>query len=218
MNCTQARSLFSPYLDGAVTGAQMQAISAHLSICLACGREYRALSRTQALVSSIGRRPAPPDLSLRLRVALSQEAMRVPRRRLEALLVQFENVVRAFMVPATAGVLSAIVFFGLLIGLIAVPPSLNAAEDVPSGLYTPPQLVASPFLHSVETDLVVETFVDSKGRVQDFRIISAPGDPNEYAPELKKMMIFTVFRPATLFGRPTADRVVLSFSSIHVRG
>jgi hypothetical protein len=37
-------------------------------------------------------------------------------------------------------------------------------------------------------------------------------------PQLDNMMIFTIFRPATAFGKPTPSKVVLSFSSVNVRG
>ncbi|PYX58194.1 MAG: anti-sigma factor, partial [Acidobacteria bacterium] len=40
MKCGEARSLFSPYLDGAVTGTQMHALSVHLQDCSRCEREY----------------------------------------------------------------------------------------------------------------------------------------------------------------------------------
>jgi len=37
-------------------------------------------------------------------------------------------------------------------------------------------------------------------------------------PQVKNMLIFTTFRPATAMGRPTPGRAVLSFSKISVRG
>jgi hypothetical protein len=66
--------------------------------------------------------------------------------------------------------------------------------------------------------LVVEAYVDSNGRVQDYRILSAPSDAKELVPELNKMLIFTTFRPATAFGRPTSGWAVLSFAKVNVRG
>jgi hypothetical protein len=40
----------------------------------------------------------------------------------------------------------------------------------------------------------------------------------DLTPELKNMLIFTTFKPATAFGQPTAGRAVLSFSNIQVKG
>ena len=59
MKCGEAKSLFSPYLDGAVTGTQMRAIGRHLDSCASCRREYELLQYTQQLLEAIPRAPAP---------------------------------------------------------------------------------------------------------------------------------------------------------------
>ncbi|HYN15871.1 MAG TPA: zf-HC2 domain-containing protein [Terriglobales bacterium] len=226
MNCDRVRSLFSSYLDGAVPGRQMQAVSQHLGECAGCREEYAAWQRTQRLLSSLGPKLAPPELALRLRVAISQAAAQRPQRRLQGLLVRIENLADAFMLPATAGLVSAIIFFGVLIGFMALPMQLSASrDDVPTLLYTPPRLQALPSnlgLGSVPAlnsePVVVETLVDANGRVQDYRIISGPADARGLQPELNNIMIFTTFQPATTFGVPTSGRVVLSFAKINVRG
>ena len=222
MKCTEARSLFSLYLDSAVTGRQMHELGEHLAACPDCNGEYTSLKKTQQMLVSLGRKKAPADLSLRLRVALSQEIAQVRRSRFEMWRVQYENLARAFMVPATAGVLSAVIVFGLFISLLfALPSQLTASSsDVPTTLYTPPQLVMSPFSNGgVSADSVVlEAYVDANGRVQDYRIISAPEGVGSLRPEIENMLIFTVFQPATAFGRPTAGRAVLSFSKLTVKG
>lgn len=208
--------LFSPYLDGRLNGHQMRNLGEHLAACNQCSGQYKLLGQTQQAVASLGRKKAPPEMELRLRVALSQ-AMRP--RLLAGLQVRLENALHAFMVPATAGMLSAIVFFGLLIGFFALP---TAGNDVPTILYTPPTLAMSPFSSTMDTvdadSIVVEAYVDANGRVQDYRILSAPNDARALKPELENMLIFTVFHPATAFGRPTSGRAVLSFSNINVKG
>ena len=212
--------MFSPYLDGAVSGREMHAIEQHLEGCAACRSDYAELARTQSLVAGLGRRPAPPELALKLRVALSQAASRSLDRRLEALWVRLENALNAVMVPATAGIITSVFAFGLLIGVFA-PGQLQGAQDVPTNFYTPPQLAAAPFdsLGAAGAEsLVVEIAVDANGRVQDYRILSGPKDARELLPKLNRMMIFTVFQPATNFGRPIPGRTVLSFSKINVRG
>ena len=224
MNCDRARSLFSSYLDGAVTGRQMQAVSAHLEECAACRAEYAAWQRTQHLVSSLGRKQAPPELALRLRVAISQAAVQGSQRRLQGLLVRLQNIADAFMLPATAGVISAVIFFGVLIGFMAMPVQLSAkGDDVPTLLYTPPRLQAMPSELGLQSGsnaepVVVETLVDANGRVQDYRILSGPADAHSLEPQLNHIMIFTTFQPATTFGVPTPGRAVLSFAKINVGG
>jgi hypothetical protein len=226
MNCKRARSLFSSYLDGAVSGREMQAIAQHLRECSACRIEYAAWQRAQRLVSSLGPKAAPPELALRLRVAISQAAAQGTQHRLQGLLVRMENLAGAFMLPATAGLISAVIFFGVLIGFMAMPVQLSASrDDVPTLLYTPPRLQALPSNLGLESEptansepVVVETTVDANGRVQDYRIISGPADARGLEPQLNNIMIFTTFQPATTFGVPTSGRAVLSFARINVGG
>jgi hypothetical protein len=66
--------------------------------------------------------------------------------------------------------------------------------------------------------LVIEAYVDSSGRVDDYRILSDPGDSQELLPQVKRMLIFTTFRPAMSMGHPISSRAVLSFSRISVHG
>jgi len=222
MKCAEAKLMFSPYLDGAVTGTQMHSLGLHLDHCSDCLREYALLRQTQELLASVGRRKAPADLALRLRIAISREAAGAKRPAFEGLLVRLDNALRAFMVPATAGLLVAVVVFGFVIGLTMPELQARNTNDVPLMLYTGPELEESSFattLSSVNEDsLVIEAYVDANGRVQDYRIISDPDNSQKLLPEVKRMLIFTTFRPAMSMGRPTSGHAVLSFSKISVRG
>jgi len=224
VNCSLVKSLLSPYLDGAVTGAEMQALSQHLKECVSCTRRYMALSQTQQLLAQTGRRKAPPDLGLKLRVAVSREIARSRRPLLEGVTLRLQNALSAFMVPATAGLVTAVLIFGVLIGTLVQPLQADNS-DVPLMLTTAPQLqqtALSP-LDSIHDDsLVIEAYVGSDGRVQDYRIISNSDDNKQVMPQVKNMMldmmVFARFRPATSMGRPTPGRAVLAFSRISVRG
>lgn len=217
--------MLSPYLDGVLTGVQMRNLGEHLSGCDACNRQYVQLRRTQQVVSNLGRKQVPADVALRLRVAMSRAAAESRRSRWEGMRLRWENVLNAFMVPATAGVLTSVIIFGLLIGMFALPAQLRAsANDVPTMLYTPPQLLNAPFATSVganEQDMIivsVEADVDASGRVQNYRIVSASRDPKSIIPELENTLIFTQFQPATAFGRPTSGKALLSFAAMDVKG
>jgi hypothetical protein len=223
LQCPQARRLFSPYLDGAVTGTEMLALQEHLSWCASCNREYQGLRRTQQLLVSVGRPKAPADLGLKLRLAISREAAQAKRGRFAGLKVRWENALQAFMVPATAGFLSAVIIFGIAMVYFVVPASLRADNDVPLVMVnTAPQLQQSAFgmtLDTIDADsLVIEAYVDENGRVQDYRILSDTERSKEVLPQVKRMLIFTTFRPALSMGRPTTSRAVLSFSTISVKG
>jgi Putative zinc-finger len=221
MTCGQAKLLLSPYLDGVVSGLQMQALSRHLEDCAVCHGRYVSLRQTQQLLSRAGRRRAPADLGLNLRVAMSREIARSRRPFLDNVFLRLGNALNAIMVPATIGLASAVLVFGLLMGFLAVPTQAGSA-DVPLVVGTDPQLLQSSFgatLDSVhEGSLVIEAEVDSHGRVQDYRILSDSNASPDLLPQVKNMLIFTTFRPATSLGRPTTGRAVLSFSKISVKG
>jgi len=224
MTCAQARPLFSPYLDGAVTGKEMRELSHHMEACEGCSRQYAALRQTQNLLARVGPRKAPADLALKLRVAASQQAAQSRRRYLEGARVRLDNALDLFMVPATAGLAAAVVIFVVLMGFLAPLQADNS--DVPLMLHTAPQLQQSAFgstLDSINDDsLVIEAYVDSQGRVQDYRILSDSKDDAVLLPQVKKNMLifttFTTFRPALSMGRPTTGRAILSFSKVSVKG
>ena len=223
MSCAEIRDLFSPYLDRQASGAQMLAVESHLKSCEPCRGHHAQLAGTQQLLAALAPKKAPADLALQLHVALSQARSQSYQRRWESLQLRWSHAMNAFMFPATAGLVSAVFFFGLMIGFFAIPLNVEASskDDTPAMLYTPPQLSSSPFITTVgsmDGSLVVETFVDSNGRVADYRVLSAPQGTENLRHELDNMMIFTTFRPAMNLGRPTAGRVVLSFSGVSVKG
>ncbi len=223
INCSAARSLLSPYLDGAVTGKEMRAVQQHLDKCSACMHEFQSLRHTQQLLLSLRRVKEPADLGLKLRLAISREAAVARHSRYEGFRMRLENTLRAFMVPATAGLACAVVIFGLVTAILAIPGEVQANnQDVPLVLNTGPELQQSVFgisLSSMNTDsLVIEAYVDKDGRVQDYKILSDPGESQELLPQVKRMLIFTTFRPAMSMGRAIPSRAVLSFSRVSVRG
>jgi hypothetical protein len=221
MKCADARRFMSSYLDAAVTRSEMSALSTHMNSCVECSTHYLALQRTQRMVGALGCKPAPPDLALRIRVAVSQELASARLSRWEMLRVRWENVFNAVMVPATGGLVTTIIIFGLLISFL-MPGQIANPNDVPTTLYTPPQLQSTPFQLAMDPGhtqtLIVEAYVGADGRVQDYRILSGGDSGSEVMSDLKNMLIFATFRPATTFGRPTAGRAILAFSKIQVKG
>src|SRR5258708_26019642 len=103
MRCTEARPLFSSYLDRAVSGTEMHEVSRHLEQCANCQQEYVLLENTRSLVSSLGRRQPPSDLALQIRVAISSTRARNSLGLFQRYALHMENAFRGFMFPATAG-------------------------------------------------------------------------------------------------------------------
>jgi hypothetical protein len=197
----------------------MHEISRHLEQCADCQKEYVLLENTRSLISSLGRRQPPSDLALRIRVAISSTRARNSLNLFQRGVLRLENTFQGFMFPATAGVLSAVIFFGVLIVLL-VPAQVSANDDVPSTFYTPPRLQVSEYPEnqlSLDSPVVIETYVDTTGRVESFRIISGRDD-EEVKAQLNRALLFTIFVPAQSFGRPVPGKAIMSFSHINVKG
>jgi hypothetical protein len=219
MTCVQVKSLLSSYLDGAVTGKQMHALGTHLNECVECRLQYEELRQTQTLLSRVGRARVPDDLSLKVRLAISREAARRREPVFSGLGIRVANALRAFMVPATAGVVATLIIFGVLMGFIT-PVQANSNELLL--LSTDPEIQQTGFggalASTTDESFVIEAYVDATGRVQDYRILSDPDQIKDLPHSLKNMLIFTTFRPATLMGSPRPGTAVLSFSKISVKG
>ncbi len=230
LRCPDAKRMFSPYLDGAVTGTEMLALQDHLTACSACHREYQGLRKTQQLLANMERPKAPADLGLKLRLAISKETAEARHGRIEGLKVRWENALEAFMVPVTAGFLSALIIFGIAMVYFVAPSSLradNADNDVPLVMVnTAPEMQPRAFGVNMDTigddSLVIEAYVDATGRVQDYRVLSDPEGSKNLPPQVKSMLLdfmtFTTYRPAFSMGHPTPSRALLSFSKISVKG
>ena len=219
MRCTEARPLFSSYLDRAVSGTEMHEISGHLEQCADCQQEYVSLENTRSLVSSIGRRQPPSDLALKIRVAIYRTRSRNSLGLLQRYLVKLENAFQSFMVPATAGVVTAVIFIGSLMVLL-VPAKVSADDDVLSTFYTPPRLEVSGYPEdqlNLDSPVVIEAYVDSRGLVESYRIISGRDD-EEVRAQLGRALLFTQFVPAQSFGHPIPCKAIMSFSHINVKG
>ena len=222
--CKQIRQHFSAYLDGAVSGAHMQAIAAHLEICNGCAADFQQWRQAHALVSSIGPAKAPANLGLRLRVALSQESANTARERFERGKIRWENTVRPFLWQVTAGFASTVALLGataLLIGMFASPEPAQA-KDEPLGMASSPRFLYSSFapaggVGDRENPVVVQAFINGEGRVYDYKIVSGNADSKTYA-QLEDTLLFSVFAPAQVFGQPVRGTVLLSFSGVSVPG
>ena len=106
------------------------------------------------------------------------------------------------------GLLVVAALFGALPGFLA-GRFIHTATRV-ALVYTPPVLEPA----SVRADgVVIEAYVDSKGRVSHYRVISNGRRARDLSPQIKNSLIFTAFRPATCMGAPVEATAVLSFAN-----
>ncbi|HKS97544.1 MAG TPA: zf-HC2 domain-containing protein [Terriglobia bacterium] len=216
--CQGIRGHFSDYLDGLCSPDNLRSLRYHLSYCEACSEELERWQAVRAGLRALPRLEVPQKRALGLRVALSQE---LHRNLLGRLWVRLENALRPVLLPASAGVaLTAIVCFGLIMDARLAPAPAGAdIPDVPVQIVTPPRVrtLAPLDFNTGDQPVVLVTQIDADGRVTNYQILSGQHSP-ELENHLDRMMYFSVFHPATMFGRPTTGRMVLSFRSITVRG
>ncbi len=221
--CADLRGQFSEYLDGAVTGAAMQEIAAHLEGCSGCAAEFAQWRIAQSLISSIGPAKAPADLGLRLRVALSQESANTAQEKFARGRLRWQNTFLPLVWQITAGFASTVALLGgvaLLIGMFASPEPAQARDEPlwassPRFLYT--SIEPAGGVADGNNPLVVLAFVNGEGRVYDYKIVSGSADSKTRS-QLEDSLVFSVFAPAQAFGQPVRGTVLRSFSSVPVHG
>jgi hypothetical protein len=212
--CVEIRNYFSDYLDGLCDPQALKSIRFHLDYCGSCRRELEAWETVQADLRGLSRFQVPDEVALRLRVRLSRA---LHRNVLERLRVWTDNVLQPMLLPASGGVLSALVCFCLIMGSLVVPATKT--PDVPLAFMTPPRVrELAPFdFNTGDAPVVVAARIDAGGRAMGYRVISGESSP-ELIYQLDRVIYFSNFQPATWFGRPTDGQVVLSLRRITVRG
>jgi hypothetical protein len=224
--CRDVQSGFAEYLDGRLSGHEMQQIAAHLDGCRECAEEWKSLRAVHSSLAALGPAPEPEDLPLRLRVAISQERARSHRPQLEVWSMAWKNYVGPFLLQASAGFASAVLLLGsvvLLVSMFAQPERVQAVKDQPLGVATAPRLrylssaAGENDLSTAGDPLVVEAYVNGEGQVYDYRIVSGPTDAATRG-QVENLLLFSVFEPAKFFGKPVRGLAVLSFTGVSVRG
>jgi anti-sigma factor RsiW len=222
--CLKCQSSFSAYLDGDISGRQMQKIASHLESCAECKREFTAWRATQQVLASVGPAKAPADLALRLRLAISHEHSRRKSSWLDTVSLMWDNTVRPMLLQVSAGFAGSVALVGgiaLLLGLFAAPEPVMANDEPLGAMTSPHYLYSSVNPHAIVTDhdgvIIVEASVNSEGKVYDYRIVSGPESPAVQS-QVVNQLLTSVFQPASVFGAPVRGRVVLTFSGVSVRG
>jgi len=224
--CSAMQAKFSEYLDGRLTGREMQRIAAHLERCRGCASEWNSLRELQSSLAALGAVPEPEDLLLRVRVAVSQERAKSKQRPFQTWTLAWRNTVGPFLLQAGAGFASAVLLLGaviLLVGIVTKPEAAQASGDEPLGMASAPHLryflsgASDSQIAALPGPVVVEAYVNGEGLVYDFRIVSGPTDAATRA-QVENLLVSGVFEPARFFGRPVRGLAVLSFSGVSVRG
>jgi hypothetical protein len=227
-SCETVRAQLPGFLDGALRWREHAPVQAHLESCADCRRELETYRKLSGLMSRVEPVAPPPDLALRVRNAVSRARAELPlhRRLWNRLDLVLENMLEPIAVPATGGLVSALVVFVVVLQHLFVGIPLGAVpNDVPTNLMQPARLEAlanfplsNDELAGGGEALMVEATVNFRGEVVGYEIVAGP-ESRAVRRQLEQVLYFSRFRPAMIFGRPvTGGRVLLSFSEVRVRG
>lgn len=235
MNCSRVGSQLPGYLDGAATQNQATQMRQHLELCAACRSELERYRKLSLLMSRADRAQPPADLAVRIRTAVAQARPAESwRERIgkwaDRVGLMLDNILKPLALPATGGLVAALVVFAVTARLIAAGvPIGGQPNDLPIHLMQPARLESLapfPVLGAAESEsgvagehtLVVEATVNAQGEVVNYQILHGPRGL-AVRRQLDQVLLFSRFRPQMSFGRPIAGgRVVLSFSEIRVHG
>jgi anti-sigma factor RsiW len=224
--CVAVQEKFTEYIDGRLNGREMQLIAVHLEDCSGCAAEWGSLRQAQASLAGLGPVGEPKDLLLRIRVAVSQERARSRQGVFHGWDMAWRNTVGPFLLQAGAGFASAVMLLGTIIVLVtmfAQPEVAQATKDEPLGNPTAPRLMSLSTgagdnqIGDASGPVVVEVYVNGRGSMYDYRIVSGPDDAPTRS-QIENLLLTSRFEPARFFGQPVRGLAVLSFSGVSVRG
>ena len=215
MHWFKFKRLLSAYRDHELPAAQFRALWGHLYHCADCREEMAQLEQIGTALRELPTPAMPADLPFRVRMRLSQERslQEKPGWRWR-LATQWGHL--AF--PGATGLLSTLLLFGIFLPQVSAPVETRA-DDTPLTLRTPARLRGTGPIELVTNteELMVQVLVDQQGRVADYDIVAGNYTPEDIR-DLRNRLLFTVFAPATVFGRPQQETLLLSFQSVRVRG
>ena len=219
--CAKARTSFSGYLDGAISGREMQSIAGHLEACAECTAEFDEWRGMQRVLAETRPLKAPGDLGLKLRLAISHEKARRQGLR-DNLSMRWENLVRPLALQTISGLAGALLLFGGISMLVVAVPNAVLANDEPLGAVSMPHYLYSaaqqqPVVTPDDGTVVVEADVNAEGKVYDWSIVSGPADARTRAAVEDDLML-QVYEPSKMFGQPVRGRVLVTFSGVLVKG
>jgi hypothetical protein len=231
VNCRTVGRRLAGYIDGAISGREHALVREHLRICELCREDLERYRRLAVCLAQLEPAAPPADLAVRIRLgaAHAERRMTAIRQAWNRVLLVFENILEPLAVPATGGVLTAVMVFVFVVqSMLVGMPFGVVPNDLPTSLMQPARLEKlAPFpVPGITTSgggpdagvLLVEAMLNAEGQVVNYNILIGPDDASVRR-QIDQVLLFSRFRPQLSFGRPMAGgRVMLSFSEIRVKG
>lgn len=226
MSCENSQELISLLLDGRLPQTERENMLAHTGACRECGAQFASLRARRAVLRNMAQTPVPQALATRLSVLASHERERrlsrvnihVRMRRMAAKTsLVFENLMRPVALPVTGGILSTLLLFGLMMPSLSFSHQ-NGGDDfstLPQG-----SIVATPWDQGADDDAadfpilgspnqpksdymnIVNLTIDESGKVADWSVVRG-----QVTDEMKDIILFSHFEPATFFGVRTSGTI-----------
>lgn len=174
MNCRSARNRSTEYLDRKLRESERALVQAHLEGCEYCSLDFAEWSSVRASLANLGQAVSPASLKTDLRVMASREQKEVAEthgsrldriwRRWKA---RMDEIMRPLTIPATGGLLSSMILFGVL-GFAIGRTTRGVAYDVPI-LYTD-RVDANLVPVELRSSVVLSLSLDGSGRITDYAV------------------------------------------------
>lgn len=219
--CAEVRAAFSAYLDGAVSGVEMGAISNHLESCRPCAAEFKIWREVQRSLAELGPARAPDRLQARLRGALATERERGAHLPIvQRALLLWMSSLAPMALRLSGGFAATLLLAGGLSWMFAAPVTVQANDDAMAHLVGPHYLYSRMPAETIsmghETPIIVEAMVDSSGRAYDYAILAGPDDA-DVRTRVENNLLGSVFKPATVFSVPVRGHVLMTYTGVSVR-
>lgn len=210
-----SQSTLSAYLDLELASGEHRKVWRHVARCADCREELSQMTDLREELRAAPPAAVPADLAFNIRLRLAQERYRAQR---PSLWWRLRQRLEPFAAQALSGTVLALLVFAMFLPSLAVPMAAYK-NDVPISWSTPAKLVdmGPADLVSDPDNIVVQVLIDPQGRVADYSILSGHYTPEDIR-ELRSRLIFTVFDPATVHGRPAPEVQYIAFNSVRVRG
>lgn len=174
MTCWSVRRRSGDYVDGRLRDGERSRVKAHLSECASCSREYDQSRSVRLALQSLSEPVAPASLGTALRVQASLERQLVVQthgsrwvRIWNQWKFRFDEMMRPITIPATGGILSSLVLFGVLAFTIGTTTRVVSYEvpvlyaDHADANLVPVQLRSS---------VLLTLSLDGNGRIVDYAV------------------------------------------------
>jgi hypothetical protein len=225
MSCENVQKRISLLLDRRLAAEERSKVLAHLESCRTCASEFASMQDVRATMRDMAMPTVPAELTARLHVAASHHRASVARRRdararLEHIGMRvrlaFDHLMRPVAVPLAGGLFSSFACFLFLLPSLSFqhnyglePPIFRPEPSIIAGFTDPDGEIVgvknaklewgSSIVTRDEVSLTV--LVDPTGQVQDWNVYGT--ESGELTPEMKDVILYSKFIPATMSGQPT---------------